>query len=272
MELRQNWHKFQRILGPLPPKKSGLVLLLSHNKVVAGVLGLAAGAGSRSGFRDMGRQIDDVNGAWGDLSGKYDCGGATFIDQGELLHALSQVAAVRGQAPATDHFHAQLARLREMLGVEKGEKSKLATHLGDRPVEQFWPRKNFMLGMFRSFFGELFPERKLLLVGVVNGPDSFEALLLEFQGAEVKGFAEPDFSGIDWRGLDLFLPETAARFVAWCENQYVLPAYSIFLSRRVWEELRAAQMTQGDRAAWRMLQRIRSQRDVEKEVQFEPEP
>lgn len=272
MELRQNWHKFQRILGPLPPKKSGLVLLLSHNRVVAGVMGLAAGAGSRSGFRDMGRQIDDMNGAWGDLSGKYDCSGATFIDQSELLSVLAQVAAVRGQAPATDHFHAQLARIRELLGVEKGEKSKLATHLGDRPVEQFWPRKNFLLSLFRSFFGELFPERKLLLVGVVNGPDSFDALLLEFQGSEVKGFSEPDFSGIDWKGLDLFLPETAARFVAWCENQYVLPAYSIFLSRRVWDEVRAAQMTQGEKAAWRLLQKVRNQRDVEKEVQFEPEP
>ncbi len=272
MELRQNWHKFQRILGPLPPKKSGLVILLSYNRVVAGAMGLAVGALSRSGFRDLGRQIDDIPGAWEDLSVKYDAAGATFIDQGELLSALAQVAAVRGQAPATDHFHAQLARLRDLLGVEKGEKSKLATHLGDRPVEQFWPRKNFMLSLFRSFFGELFPERKLLLVGVVNGPESFDALLLEFQGVEVKGFSEPDFSGIDWKGLDLFLPETAARFVAWCESHFVLPTYSIFLTRRVWDEVRGAQMTHGEKAAWRLLQKIRAQRDVEKEVQFEPEP
>lgn len=272
MELRQNWHKFQRILGPLPPKKSGLVLLLSHNRVVAGVMGLAAGGHSRGGFREMGRQVDDVAGAWDDLSAKYDCAGATFIDQGELIAALSQVAAVRSSAPATEHYHAQLGRIRELLGVERGEKSKLATHLGDRPVDQFWPRKNFLLSLFRSFFGELFPERKLLLVGVVNSPDNFDCLLLEFHGAEVKGFTEPDFSGIDWKGLDLFLPETAARFVAWCENQYVLPTYSLFLSRRVWDEVRAAQMTQGDRAAWRVLQKTRSARDVEKEIQFEPEP
>jgi hypothetical protein len=273
MELRQNWHKFQRILGPLPAKKSGLVLLLSHNRVVAGALGLSPSAHSRTGFKEIGRQIDDMSGAWEDLSAKYDAAGATFIDQAELLSALSQVAAVRPSAPATDHFHAQLARLREQLGVEKGgEKSKLATHLGERPVEHFWPRKNFMLSLFRSFFGELFPERKLLLVGVVNGNDSFDALLLEFQGSEVKGFSEPDFSGIDWKGLDLFLPETAARFVAWCENHYVLPAYSIFLTRRVWDEVRAAQMMNGERAAWKLLQKTRSQRDVEKEVMFEPEP
>ena len=281
MELRQNWHKFQRILGPLPPKKSGLVLLLSHNRVVSGVLGLAAGGNSRSGFRELGRQVDDVTGAWDDLSAKYDCAGASFIDQGELISALSQVAAVRASAPATEHFHAQLGRLRELLGVEKGrnrdgtttkEKSRLVTHLGDRPVEQFWPRKNFLLSLFRSFFGELFPERKLLLVGVVNSPDSFDALLLELHGAEVKGFSEPDFSGIDWKGRDLFLPENAARFVAWCENHYVLPTYSIFLSKRVWDEARAAQMAHGDRAAWRLLQKTRSQRDVEKEIQFEPEP
>lgn len=272
MELRQNWHKFQRVLGPLPPKKSGLVLLLSHNRLVAGAMSLASSAASRGGFRDLGRQVDDMSGAWEDLSQKYMCSGATFIDQGELLQALSQVAAVRGQAPATDHFHAQLARLREMLGVEKGEKSKLATHFGERPVEQFWPRKNFLLSLFRSFFGELFPERKILLVGVVNSPDSIDALLLEFHGAEVKGFSEPDFSGIDWKGQDLFLPETASRFIGWCENQYMLPAYSIFLTRRVWDEVRAAQMMHGEKAAWKLLQKIRSQRDVEKEVLFEPEP
>ena len=272
MELRQNWHKFQRILGALPPKKSGLMLLLSHNRVVAGVLGLAAGGNSRGGFREVGRQVDDLTGAWNDLSAKYDCAGATFIDQGELIKALSQVAAVRASSPATEHFHAQLGRIRELLGVEKGEKSELATHLGERPVEQFWPRKNFLLSMFRSFFGELFPERKLLLVGVVNGPDRFDALLLELQGAEVKGFTEPDFSGIDWRGLDLFLPETAARFVAWCENQYALPTYSLFLTKKIWDEARAAQMAHGDKAAWRLLQKTRSQRDVEKEIQFEPEP
>lgn len=272
MELRQNWHKFQRILGPLPPKKSGVALLLSHNRVVAGALGLAAGSPSSTVLREVGRQVDDVSGAWEDISAKYGCAGGTFIDLGELLAALSQVAAVRSSAPATDSFHAQLARLRELLGVEGGEKSKLATHLGDRPVEQFWPRKNFLLSLFRSFFGELFPERKLLLLGVVNGPDSFDSLLLEFHGTEVKGFNEPDFSGIDWKGLDLFLPETAGRFVAWCENQHALPAYSIFLTRRVWDEARAAQMTGGDRAAWRVLQKVRSQRDVEKELQFEPEP
>ncbi|MGZ3655383.1 MAG: hypothetical protein ACXVCS_07495, partial [Bdellovibrionota bacterium] len=153
-----------------------------------------------------------------------------------------------------------------------GEKSKLAQHLGERPTEQFWPRKNFLLSIFKSFFGELFPERKLLLVGVVNGPESLDALLLELHGAEVKGFSEPDFSGIDWKGMDFFLPENAARFVGWCENHYVLPTYSIFLTKRVWDEVRGLQMTQGDRAAWRFLQKIRSQRDVEKEIQFEPEP
>ena len=140
----------------------------------------------------------------------------------ELITALSQVAAVRAVAPATEHFHAQLSRIRELLGVEKAvhgkEKPKLATLVGERPAEQFWPRKNFLLSLFKSFFGELFPERKLLLVGVVNGPSDFDALLLELHGAEIKGFSEPDFSGIDWKGLDLFLPDTAARFVAWCEK------------------------------------------------------
>lgn len=272
MEIRQNWHKFQRLLGHLPPQKSGLVVLHAHNRVLAGALGLSAGSPSNSGFSDVGRQMDQVDGTWELFSHKYNSAGATFIDNEELMTALAQVAAVRPSAPATEHFHAQLVRLREMIGVEKGEKNKLAVHVGDRPVDQFWPRKNFLLSLFRSFFGELFPERKLILLGVVNDPHSMDCLLLEFQGAELKGFCEPDFSGIDWKGTDLFLPESAARFVAWCESHHMLPAYSIFLSRRVWEECREAQMVNGDKAAWRALQRFRSQRDVEKEVLFEPEP
>lgn len=272
MELRQNWHKFQRVLGPLPPRKTGLLVLTSNNRIVAGALGASAGTGSNAGFRDIGRQVDDRSGAWEDLAHRYGAAGVSFVDQEELLNALSQVAAVRPTPPATEHFHAQLARLRDLLGVEKGEKSRLAAHFGERPVEQFWPRRHFLPSLFRSFFGELFPERKLLLVGVVNAPDSFDAILLELQGAEVKGFSEPDFSGIDWKGLDLFLPETAARFVAWCENHFMLPAYSLFVSRRVWDELRAAQMSQGDKAAWKLLQKTRAARDVEKEVLFEPEP
>lgn len=272
MELRQNWHKFQRILGPLPPKKSGLVVLHSHGRILAGALGLSAGSPSSSGFRDIGAPVEDMSSAFENLSAKHNVAGATFLDQEELQNALSQIAAIRSSAPATDHFHAQLTRLRELIGVEKSEKSKLATHMGERPVEQFWPRKNFMLSLFRSFFGELFPERKLLLIGVVNSADSFDALLLEFHGAELKGFCEPDFSGIDWKGSDLFLASTASRFVSWCENHYMLPAYSLFLSRRAWEECRNMQMTQGEKAAWKVLQKVRSQRDVEKEVLFEPEP
>jgi hypothetical protein len=273
MEVRQNWHKFQRLLGPLPPKKSGLVVLHSHNRILAGALGLAAGSPSQSGFSDQGKQTDQLDTTWEVFSHKYNAAGATFLDNEELMNALSQVAAVRPTAPATDHFYAQLTRLREMIGVEKkAEPNSLATHVGERPVEQFWPRQNFLLTLFRSFFGELFPERKLLLLGVVNGARSLDTLLLEFQGPELKGFCEPDFSGMDWQGQDLFLPETAGRFVAWCESHYMLPAYSLFVSRRIWEECREAQMIHGEKAAWKLLQKTRSQRDVEKELLFEPEP
>jgi hypothetical protein len=272
MELRQNWHKFQRVLGPLPPKKSGLVVLHSHNRVLAGALGLSAGSPSNSGFHEVGRTVDPIDSAWEVFSHKYDVGGGTFIDNEELMAALAQVAAVRPSPPATDHFHAQIVRMRELIGVEKSEKSKLAQHMGDKPMDQYWPRKNFLLSLFRSFFGELFPERKLVLLGIVNNAQSMDALLLEFQGPDLKGFCEPDFSGIDWKGSDIFSKETATRFVAWCESHHMLPAYSIFLSRRVWEECREAQMLQGDKAAWRALQKNRAQKDVEKEVLFEPEP
>lgn len=272
MELRQNWYKFQRVLGSLPPKKSGLVVLHSHNRILAGALGLSAGSPSNSGFTDVGRQVDPIESSWEVLSHKYNCSGATFIDNEELMAALAQVAAIRPSAPATDHFHAQIVKLRGMIGVDKSEKSKLAVHAGDRPVEQFWPRKNFLLTLFRSFFGELFPERKLLLLSVVNDSNSMDSILLEFQGAELKGFCEPDFSNIDWKGMDLFLPATAARFVAQCESHHMLPTYSLFLTRRVWEECREAQMLHGERAGWKALQKFHHQRDVEKEVMFEPSP
>ena len=272
MELRQNWHKFQRILGPLPPRKSGVAVLHSHRRVIAGALGLSAGSPSSSGFVDLGMPVEDADGAWEVLQHKYNVSGATFVDHEQLMQALVQVAAVRSSSPATDHFHAQIVRLRELLGVEKGEKSTLATHYGDRPVESFWPRKNFLLSIFRSFLGELFPERKLLLLGVVDGPAKMDALLLEFQGHELKGFCEPDFSSVDWQGADLFLPETAARFVSWCESYYMLPAYSIFLTRRVWEDCRELQMLHGEKQAWRFLQKTLSARDVEKEILFEPRP
>lgn len=272
MELRQNWHKFQRILGPLPPKKPGVVVLHSHNRVVSGALGLAAGSPSNSGFTDQGTQIESLDANWETISHRYGAAGGTYIDNEELMTALAQVAAVRPAAPATDHFHAQLVKLRDLLGVDRGEKNKLATHMGERPVDQFWPRKNFLMNLFRSFFGELFPERKLFLLGVVGEAGTLDALLLEFQGAELKGFCEPDFSGLDWKGLDLFLPDTISRFVNWCESYHMLPAYTLFLTKRVWEECREQQMLHGEKAAWKHLLKLRSQRDVEKEVLFEPEP
>jgi len=270
MELRQNWHKFQRLLGHLPPKKKGLVVLQSNQKILAGAVGAPADQPLHAGFSDAGMPSEHVESAWETLSHKYGASGATFLEREALLEALGQIAAVRTVAPATDNFHAQLTKLRELLSVEKG--SKLASHLGDKPVESFWPREHFLLGFFRSFFSELLPERKLLLLCVVKGPGDMDSLLLEFQGSELKGFCDPDFSGFDWKSSDLFLPETAERFVLWCENHYMLPAYSLFLTERVWQECRDFQATQGNRQAWRHILKIRAQRDVEKEVLLSPEP
>lgn len=272
MEHRQNWHRFQRVLGYLPPKKTGLMVLHSNQRVLSGALGVPAESPARLGFSDVGMSFDHVESAWEVLSHKYGASGATFLDREELLSALGQVAAVKNGSPATDHFPAQIAKLREMLGLEKGEKTKLSVHLGDRPYEQFWPRKPFFLSFFRSFFGELFPERKLLLLAVVNDSRNLDSLLLEFHGNELKGFCDPDFSGLEWKGTDLFLRENIARFVASTESRYMLPTYSLFVSKRVWEECRDIQIKSGDKAAWKNLQKVKSMRDVEKEVLFEPEP
>lgn len=270
MELRQNWHKFQRLLGHLPPRKTGLVLLHSNQKILAGAVGAPADQVNRAGFEDAGFPSEHVESAWESLSHKYGASGATFIEREALIEALAQAAAVRQGGSATENFHAQLAALRRLIDSEKN--GKLAIHLGDKPVEAFWPREHFLLGFFRSFFSELLPERKLLLLVVVKGPGEIEALLLEFQGRELKGFCDPDFSGLDWKGSDLFLPETAERFVLWCENHYLTPTYSLVLTERVWQECRDYQGTQGERQAWRHLLKVRGQRDVEKEVLFSPEP
>lgn len=276
MEHRQNWHRFQRVLGYLPPKKTGLMVLHSNQRILAGAVGVPADSPSQPGFSDIGMSFDHVESAWEVLSHKYGAAGATFLGREELIGALSQVAAVKSNSPATDHFPAQVAKLREMLGLEKGEKrtekSKLAVHLGDKPFEQFWPRKPFFLSFFRSIFGELFPERKLFLLAVVNDAESIDSLLLEFHGPELKGFCDPDFSGLDWKGKDHFLRENSKRFVSWCESRYMLPTYALFVSRRAWDECRDVQQKNGDKLAWKNLLKIKNMRDVEKEVLFDPEP
>lgn len=272
MELRQNWHKFQRLLGPLPPKKPSLLVLHSHHRILSGALALSGGSsGGVGGFQEVGTHIDPIDSAWEVLSHKYEVNGGCFVDNEELVNALGQVASVRPTPPATDHFYAQIVRLRELMGLDRGEKSKLAVHMGDRPLDQYWPRKNFLLSIFQTFFGELFPERKLVLVGVVNDSHSMESILLEFHGPDLKGFCEPDFSGIDWKGSNLFDPETAQRFVAWSESHHMLPAYSLFVSRRLWDECREVQLLNGERAAWKLLAKANGAKE-EREMLFEPEP
>ena len=72
--------------------------------------------------------------------------------------------------------------------------------------------------------------------------------------------------------MDLFLKESAARFVLSCENFYLLSTFALFVSARVWQECRDLQMNQGAKQAWKHLLKVKSQKDVEREVLFEPEP
>jgi hypothetical protein len=272
MELRQNWHKFRRTLGCLPPKKSGLVVLHSHQRALAGIQGQVHGQQSNEFFQDTGMALEPFEGSHEVLAHKYNAGSVMFVDSDELLSQLGQVAQVRPGAPATDHFYSQVNMLRERFLEKSVDRQKLAHSFGDRNHDSFWPRSHFFMNWYRSFFGELFPERKLLLLMVVDSSVQFDSILLDFQGAELKGFCEPDFSSVDWRGQDLYLPSTAGRFVAWCESHHLLPTYSLVISRRVWNECRDIQQNQGERAAWRSLQKFKSERDVEREVLFEPDP
>ena len=272
MEYRQNWHKFQRMLGRLPAKKKGMALLCSNQRIIAGVVGDTKEDPTRDCYDDTDLSFESPENVVETLSHKHAAVGSTFIDRNQLLEALGQVTAMKGPGGGAENFYSQVGRLRELMGIQRGDKTPLAIHFGDRPVDSFWPREHFLISIFQSFFADLLPERKLFLVCILRADGNLDASLLEYQAGELKSFWDPDFSGFEWRELDLFLPENLGRFVLWCENQYLLPTYSLITTEHVWEECRSIQMKHGNKAAWKHLAKIKSQRDAEKEVLFDPEP
>lgn len=274
MEQRRNWRKFRELAGHLPAKKPGMAIVCTEKKVLCGAL---SGVGNPvlPHFRDEGVPIEHVENTAEQLSHKYASGCVSFINRDELLQLLGQISSPGGSiSKLPESYYTQLERIREALKISKGEKSKLAVHLGDRPVEQFWPQEVFLFSLFDTMFSELLPERKILLLGVQKAGNELDAVALEFSGTELKNFSVPDWSGLDRQGApaDFFHRPTVERMVLWCENHFMLPTYAIFVQERVWEECRDLQRKQGNKAAWKHFMKAKSQRDADTTVLMEPEP
>jgi hypothetical protein len=90
-----------------------MVVLHSNSRILSAALSLNSSGQSNSGFSDQGRSLEPMESAWEVLAHKYNCSGATFLDSEALSESIAQVASVRPTAPATDHFYAQLVKLRE---------------------------------------------------------------------------------------------------------------------------------------------------------------
>lgn len=272
-EHRQNWRKFQKILGYVPAKAQGLLVVGAGKKLLAGAVTSSCQDLPHKDFSHQGFEAEHVENAWEILTHEYHAAGMTYIDRDELFTELASIAAIKSGKSSTDIFYDQVKMLRESLKLERGEKTKLASHFGDKPVGNFWPRENFFLGYFQSMFSDLLPERKILLLGIVEEDNSLSSIALEYQSSQLKRFIEPDWNNLEIeKDTDFFQQEMMARFVLWCENHYVLPTYGVFVTRKIWLECMEMQLKQGDRAAWKHLLQTKRRKDVEMEVLVEPEP
>lgn len=273
MERKQNWNKFRALVGGVAPKRQGLLLLGHEQKVLAGANIVSSTNKENTNakyFVDQGIAYSDGESLWSDLESKYSADGATLLERNELLRCLGEVSSAMANKGLPESYFSQLKTLRAQFGVESGQNNSCAQHFGDKPVAHFWPDQHFLLQIFRPLFAELLPERKLLLLGVVKGTE-LQSIVLEFVGAELRTFAEPDFSSLDWQGQDLFHRNTLERFVNYMESRYVLPTYAFFLSSSVWEECQALQRREGGRSAWKHLLRHRRQRENDPEICIHPE-
>ncbi len=268
-EQRQNWRRFNKVLGFLPSKKPSLILLSGDKQIFAGTISGAQKNRSEH-FHDVGMCFDHVENAFEQLAHKYNVTASTVIDRSELMQTLAQVAG----SQVTESYHGQLEMIRRALGIENGERTKLATHLGDRPVQDFWPKENFLLRIFQAMFVELLPERKILLLAIVKSETERDLLALEFIGAELHTCYVPDTSNLEWyrEAIDLFHRDTISRLVLWSENHYMLPTYAFVMSARAWTECCEEQEKSGERGAWKSFQKIKNARDSEREILVEPEP
>jgi hypothetical protein len=266
LEARQNWHRFRKLVGPLAPVKTGVVVLHSGNQILAGSIA-NSDPKVRSHFDDQGVSMEHPDGIWEMLAHKYQAANVSFVEREALLSMLTEFQ--RSKLP----YPRQLEEIRNQILSPNAQRLRLIQHFGDRPTEQSWPKKHFFLRLFDSFFADLLPERKILLLVIKSAQaNQLDTIALEFAGRELRNFMEPDWSNLDTGSLDIFHRESAQRMVLWCENHYMLPTFGVFVSENTWNEALSIFGRQGTRPAWRYWNRQKSQRDKDCELLMEPEP
>ena len=274
MELRRNWHKFRSLLGSAPARNNGITLLSFQGKIVDGSISGKQDQ-EREPFRDVNLPLDDMNSAFEQLSMRYKARTMTVIQRDDLLKVVNEMHTQNSSSRNENSYISQLMHIRNALGIDQPHRDSLAKFWGEGHIKNSFPRPHFVLQMFRSWFADLLPERKLIFLGVLDEEKgSLDSMLLEFDGNKLKRFWEPDWAGFDWKAhTQTFVNrESAAKFVSWCENRYVLPCYAIFVSKECWNQCIDLQDNQSNRAAWKFFVKKRNGKPIEREVVIEPEP
>lgn len=267
-----SYYKLKALLPEAQPQSRGALVLSFHDKVIAGALSNPSIADSKTSieFRDQGFPVDDLKQAFEIFTERYHCNALAAISRQNLLKTLDNF--VQQQGIDGESYSAQLIRLRRELGLSAEGRSSSVQSVPVRSLAKFFPSGNFLLQLFTGWFAELLPEQKLLLLGIVDENNTdFQSVLLKFTGSECVAAYEPDYAGFDWKELvtNFFDPISANRFVAWSEHQFNLPTYTLFVTKKLWQNSCKTQSEKGARAAWKILTQSKEAR---KQVLFEPQP
>lgn len=271
---KQNWYKYKRIFPNCSPKEKGIFALSFHDKIIHGCLSNPYGS-ELEPFRERNIPIEDINSAFETFSQRYNARNMTVIRRDDLLKTVMNMMPPPGEPAQAPSYGKHLRDIRKSLSLEKRDKNAHYEFRGDIQNEHCLTKPHFFTNIFNSMISDLLPEQKLLFLGIVDeDKQSFDSILLEFDGRDLVSFSDPDFAHFDWRDLvqTFPTPDAAGRFVTWAENRYQLPAYAIFVSARIWREATVYQQKFGYRAAWKHLMKARSGSDLDREFLIEPEP
>lgn len=271
---KQNWYKYRSLFPDCSSKEKGLFTISFHDKIIHGSVSRPYGA-TPENFQEIEMPIEDVGSAFETLTNRYNARSLTVLRRDDLLKTVMELMPPPGEPSTVPSYGKQLSDVRAALSLEKRDKNAKYEFRGDVPNEHCLPRPHFFTNIYSSMISDLLPEDKLLFLGIVDeDKKQFSSILLEFSGRELVSFADPDFSNFDWRSLVQTFPnrEAAERFVTWCESRYQVPAYTVFVTAKVWREATVYQQKFGYRAAWKHLLKARSGSDLDRELLIEPEP
>lgn len=274
MDMQNQWHRFRAMFPQAPARKAGIFGLVFEDKIIHGAVSRVANYPGK-GFADDGVPVQDPASALERLNQKYLTKAMTLLDRGELLKVLLEMPLIKSDVPSDQLYYRQLEQIRAAMGLDGHRRSLRVDHWGMKPMADFFPRNHFLFMLLRNWIVDLLPERRLVLVGILDEDKrELEALVLEMNGQAIERVIDPDWSGFDWRSeLKGFVrSQEAARFVQWCESKYMLPSYATFFTREAWDEAVKLDAEQGGRAAWRHLWKARRGGELGKQVLFEPEP